>query len=100
MPECPNKCTFNTNDKICKPDILDENFVCEPTLILSCPLNQYVADITKYKYCVTNPSDMCLTGSGQIRYPLRLQNKYGNIMCKYSTYGTCENKSIFRTCCS
>lgn len=69
-------------------------------VLLTCPYGVYI-NAPMAKYCSIDPYNICLTNDIQItyRYPLRLQNNYSNIMCKYSTDGNCEKKRIGRTCC-
>ena len=106
---CPSNCDYNNKERACKfIGVNGLNFgdaICEPTITLRCPHNEYTINVRNYSYCSIDPSNICiLQVLGQdkwlLRYPIRLENKIPNIMCKFSKIGNCETKRFGRTCCN
>lgn len=123
--QCSNNCHYDLHEKICTRNVerdiysrriipfrSDNNIICEPTVIMTCPYGTF---LTKTKFignCAYNQSGICTFGDyspanncnskscdykASIQYPLRLQNKYSDIMCKHS-YGNCFfNRKV---CCN
>jgi hypothetical protein len=101
VPQCPNGCYYDTNTNICKTTDHSNRYVlCEPIVSLQCPHNSFTINVQNYPDCNNNPYDICNYYGTEIRYPLRLQYRYAEIMCNYSSQGNCENKRIKRICCN
>lgn len=71
----------------------------EPIVTLTCLHNAYTENLSCCQSCDNNSNDICISAN-KIKYPLRLQNKYSRIMCKYSTHGNCANERIVKKCCN
>ena len=105
VPLCPTNCYYEKQEHICKrtsnfdPFNRYTNTIWEPVIIITCPYDAYTVDTQHYLNCNTNSSDICITSNTIIQYPVRLQNKYSGILCKYST-GNCETKKLVRICCN
>lgn len=100
---CVGNCSyyknFCVNKSITKPQHLQNGLFD----ILICPYREYTVDISQYISCSLNPSTICilwLTDGRYIRYPIRLENKTHNILCKFSDSKNCEAKRIVRDCCN
>jgi hypothetical protein len=106
---CPSNCDYDNKERACKfvgvNGINYPDAICEPTITLRCPHDEYTINVRNYSYCSIEPSNICiLQAPGQsnwvLRYPIRLENKFPNILCKFSKIGKCETKRFGRMCCN
>lgn len=98
IPICPNGCHLNIKLNICEPNGYTNNIlkICEPIVTLTCQHGDFSVNVDTD--CKNDQSKIC-NYYGQLRYPLRLQKIYSNIMCEWSFQENCQNKRIKMTCC-
>jgi len=88
FPKCPNGCWYDWFERGCKRTTYSlVDTICEPMVLLDCMGYNFNIDSTNFPHCFSdtyNYDSICANKDMpfvSLMYPLRLQDKYANVVC-------------------